>query len=146
LNTVLRGTKPDSIFCSRTCRIASIEQEGMELPKHVLEQNILSGLVPRRTVFKQAYPNRPESEFHPSDGRHRRTSEIGLFPLHVRNIIHDLRVDLRFPLLLQDASEFADETPKKKKKKPTPKKSRIAKDEPEFDEDGNEILKNLGDP
>lgn len=32
------------------------------------------------------------------------------------------------------------ETPKKKKK-PTPKKSRIAKDEPEYDEEGNEILK-----
>ena len=33
LNTVLRSTKPHSIFCSRTCRIASIEEEGMELPK-----------------------------------------------------------------------------------------------------------------
>jgi len=33
LNTVLRSAKPDSIFCSRTCRIASIEEEGMALPK-----------------------------------------------------------------------------------------------------------------
>lgn len=42
----------------------------------------------------------------------------------------------------------ATTTPKKKTKaksttpkKPTPKKSRIAKDQPEFDEDGNEIVK-----
>lgn len=33
LNTVLRANKPNSIFCSRTCRIASIEEEGLELPK-----------------------------------------------------------------------------------------------------------------
>jgi hypothetical protein len=89
-------------FIKPSCFGSSIPSCSMLAILHVLEQNILSGLVPRRTVFKQAYPNRPESEFHPSDGRHRRTSEIGLFPLHVRNIIHDLRVDLRFPLLLQD--------------------------------------------
>ncbi|WWD20324.1 UV damage endonuclease UvdE [Kwoniella shandongensis] len=40
LNTVLRGTKPDSIFCSRTCRIASIEEEGMELPKGLALLNV----------------------------------------------------------------------------------------------------------
>ncbi|TYJ57345.1 UV damage endonuclease UvdE [Cryptococcus floricola] len=40
LNTVLRGTKPDSIFCSRTCRIASIEEEGMELPKGLAMMNV----------------------------------------------------------------------------------------------------------
>ncbi len=39
LNTVLRSTKPDSIFCSRTCRIASIEEEGMELPKGLALMN-----------------------------------------------------------------------------------------------------------
>jgi UV DNA damage endonuclease len=39
LNTVLRGTKPDSIFCSRTCRIASIEEEGLELPKGLALMN-----------------------------------------------------------------------------------------------------------
>ncbi|WVQ78956.1 UV damage endonuclease UvdE [Cryptococcus sp. DSM 104549] len=40
LNTVLRSTKPDSIFCSRTCRIASIEDEGMELPKGLALMNV----------------------------------------------------------------------------------------------------------
>ncbi|WWC65861.1 UV damage endonuclease UvdE [Kwoniella dejecticola CBS 10117] len=40
LNTVLRGEKPDSIFCSRTCRIASIEEEGMELPKGLALMNV----------------------------------------------------------------------------------------------------------
>ena len=40
LNTVLRKTKPDSIFCSRTCRIASIEEEGMELPKTLALLNV----------------------------------------------------------------------------------------------------------
>ncbi|ODN74488.1 UV damage endonuclease UvdE, variant [Cryptococcus amylolentus CBS 6039] len=40
LNTVLRGNKPDSIFCSRTCRIASIEEEGMELPKGLAMMNV----------------------------------------------------------------------------------------------------------
>ncbi|WVQ95791.1 UV damage endonuclease UvdE [Kwoniella sp. CBS 9459] len=40
LNTVLRSTKPDSIFCSRTCRIASIEEEGMELPKGLALMNV----------------------------------------------------------------------------------------------------------
>ncbi|WVR08036.1 UV damage endonuclease UvdE [Kwoniella sp. DSM 27419] len=40
LNTVLRGNKPDSIFCSRTCRIASIEEEGMELPKGLALMNV----------------------------------------------------------------------------------------------------------
>lgn len=40
LNTVLRGTKPDSIFCSRTCRIASIEEEGMDLPKGLALMNV----------------------------------------------------------------------------------------------------------
>jgi UV DNA damage endonuclease len=39
LNTVLRSTKPDSIFCSRTCRIASIKEEGMELPKGLALMN-----------------------------------------------------------------------------------------------------------
>lgn len=39
LNTVLRSTKPDSIFCSRTCRIASIKEEGLELPKALAIQN-----------------------------------------------------------------------------------------------------------
>ncbi|WRT69727.1 UV damage endonuclease UvdE [Kwoniella shivajii] len=40
LNTVLRGEKPESIFCSRTCRIASIEEEGMELPKGLALMNV----------------------------------------------------------------------------------------------------------
>jgi len=40
LNTVLRSIKPDSIFCSRTCRIASIEEEGMELPKGLALMNV----------------------------------------------------------------------------------------------------------
>ncbi|WVW86898.1 UV damage endonuclease UvdE [Kwoniella bestiolae CBS 10118] len=40
LNTVLRSEKPDSIFCSRTCRIASIEEEGMELPKGLALMNV----------------------------------------------------------------------------------------------------------
>lgn len=40
LNTVLRSQKPDSIFCSRTCRIASIEEEGMELPKGLALMNV----------------------------------------------------------------------------------------------------------
>ncbi|KAL7425118.1 hypothetical protein Q5752_000806 [Cryptotrichosporon argae] len=40
LNTVLRGMKPDSVFCSRTCRIASIEEEGMELPKGLALMNV----------------------------------------------------------------------------------------------------------
>ncbi|ORX37711.1 UV-endonuclease UvdE-domain-containing protein [Kockovaella imperatae] len=40
LNTVLRSIKPDSIFCSRTCRIASIEEEGMELPKGLAMMNV----------------------------------------------------------------------------------------------------------
>lgn len=40
LNTVLRGTKPDSIFCSRTCRIASIEEEGLDLPKGLALMNV----------------------------------------------------------------------------------------------------------
>jgi hypothetical protein len=40
LNTVLRSQKPDSVFCSRTCRIASIEEEGMELPKGLALLNV----------------------------------------------------------------------------------------------------------
>lgn len=40
LNTVLRANKPDSIFCSRTCRIASIEEEGLELPKGLGLMNV----------------------------------------------------------------------------------------------------------
>jgi hypothetical protein len=40
LNTVLRSQKPDSVFCSRTCRIASIEEEGMELPKGLALMNV----------------------------------------------------------------------------------------------------------
>jgi hypothetical protein len=36
---VLRATNPDSIFCSRTCRIASIEEEGLELPKGLALMN-----------------------------------------------------------------------------------------------------------
>jgi len=40
LNTVLRRQKPDSVFCSRTCRIASIEEEGMELPKGLALMNV----------------------------------------------------------------------------------------------------------
>jgi hypothetical protein len=40
LNTVLRTQKPDSVFCSRTCRIASIEEEGMELPKGLALMNV----------------------------------------------------------------------------------------------------------
>jgi UV DNA damage endonuclease len=40
LNTVLRSQKPDSVFCSRTCRIASIEEEGMELPKTLALMNV----------------------------------------------------------------------------------------------------------
>jgi hypothetical protein len=54
LNTVLRATKPESIFCSRTCRIASIEEEGLELPKGLALMNardlkvmIEVGLLPR---------------------------------------------------------------------------------------------------
>nr|ODN80256.1 UV damage endonuclease UvdE [Cryptococcus depauperatus CBS 7841] len=39
LNTILRANKPDSIFCSRTCRIASIEEEGLELPKGLALMN-----------------------------------------------------------------------------------------------------------
>jgi UV DNA damage endonuclease len=31
--------KPDSVFCSRTCRIASIKEEGMELPKALALMN-----------------------------------------------------------------------------------------------------------
>lgn len=58
----------------------------------------------------------------------------------------DLEVNGDGPAASDAASEFADETPKKKKKKPTPKKSRIAKDEPEFDEEGNEILKKKRKP
>ncbi|XAO26222.1 UV damage endonuclease UvdE [Cryptococcus bacillisporus CA1280] len=40
LNTVLRANKPNSIFCSRTCRIASIEKEGLELPKGLGLMNV----------------------------------------------------------------------------------------------------------
>ncbi|KIR31689.1 UV damage endonuclease UvdE [Cryptococcus deuterogattii MMRL2647] len=40
LNTVLRANKPNSIFCSRTCRIASIEEEGLELPKGLGLMNV----------------------------------------------------------------------------------------------------------
>lgn len=40
LNTVLRANKPESIFCSRTCRIASIEEEGIELPKGLGLMNV----------------------------------------------------------------------------------------------------------
>ncbi|KAK4689931.1 UV DNA damage endonuclease, partial [Tremellales sp. Uapishka_1] len=40
LNTVLRSTKPESVFCSRTCRIASIEEEGMELVKGLAMLNV----------------------------------------------------------------------------------------------------------
>ncbi|EIW71476.1 hypothetical protein TREMEDRAFT_27099, partial [Tremella mesenterica DSM 1558] len=40
LNTVLRKQKPESVFCSRTCRIASIEEEGMELPKGLALMNV----------------------------------------------------------------------------------------------------------
>lgn len=40
MNTILRKNKPDSIFCSRTCRIASIEEEGLELPKALALMNV----------------------------------------------------------------------------------------------------------
>ena len=48
----------------------------------------------------------------------------------------------------EEGSDFGEEAkPKKKRaKKATPKKSRIAKDEPEFDEDGNEIVKKKRKP
>lgn len=37
---MLRANKPNSIFCSRTCRIASIEEEGLELPKGLGLMNV----------------------------------------------------------------------------------------------------------
>jgi UV DNA damage endonuclease len=40
LNTVLRSNKPESIFCSRTCRISSIEEEGLELPQGLAMMNV----------------------------------------------------------------------------------------------------------
>ncbi|KAA1474573.1 UV-endonuclease UvdE [Dentipellis sp. KUC8613] len=39
LNTILRNRKPDSIFCSRTCRIATILKEGLDFAKNLGLQN-----------------------------------------------------------------------------------------------------------
>lgn len=61
LNTVLRATKPDSIFCSRTCRIASIEEEGMELPKGLALMNVrdLKVMIEVRPVTGHTLIRRP---------------------------------------------------------------------------------------
>ncbi|KAG9015053.1 hypothetical protein FRB90_004992 [Tulasnella sp. 427] len=40
LNTILRNTKPEPIFCSRTCRIATIKEKGMEFVYELGLQNI----------------------------------------------------------------------------------------------------------
>lgn len=40
INTVLRNMKPDPIFCSRTCRIATIKEKGMEFVYELGLQNI----------------------------------------------------------------------------------------------------------
>ncbi|KAG8947631.1 hypothetical protein FRC04_010565 [Tulasnella sp. 424] len=40
LNTILRNAKPDPIFCSRTCRIATIKEKGMEFVYELGLQNI----------------------------------------------------------------------------------------------------------
>ncbi|KIO21278.1 hypothetical protein M407DRAFT_80564 [Tulasnella calospora MUT 4182] len=40
LNTILRNSKPDPIFCSRTCRIATIKEKGMEFVYDLGLQNI----------------------------------------------------------------------------------------------------------
>ncbi|KAG8883643.1 hypothetical protein FRB97_006132 [Tulasnella sp. 331] len=39
LNTILRNAKPDPIFCSRTCRIATIKEKGMDFVKELGLQN-----------------------------------------------------------------------------------------------------------
>ncbi|THH32849.1 hypothetical protein EUX98_g1369 [Antrodiella citrinella] len=39
LNTVLRAIKPDSIFCSRTCRLDTIRKNGIEFAKDLGKQN-----------------------------------------------------------------------------------------------------------
>jgi len=57
LNTVLRSQKPDSVFCSRTCRIASIEEEGMELPKGLALMNVKDLL----TMIEVSHPQCPFS-------------------------------------------------------------------------------------
>ncbi|KAG8933705.1 hypothetical protein FRC02_011311 [Tulasnella sp. 418] len=40
LNTILRSLKPDSVFCSRTCRISTIQEKGMDYVKELGLQNI----------------------------------------------------------------------------------------------------------
>ncbi|KZT32686.1 UV-endonuclease UvdE, partial [Sistotremastrum suecicum HHB10207 ss-3] len=40
LNTILRALKPDSIFCSRTCRIDTINKNGLDHAKQLGLQNI----------------------------------------------------------------------------------------------------------
>ncbi|KAG8893438.1 hypothetical protein FRC01_013592, partial [Tulasnella sp. 417] len=40
LNTILRNLKPDPIFCSRTCRISTIKEKGMEFVYELGLQNI----------------------------------------------------------------------------------------------------------
>ncbi|KAF8590258.1 UV-endonuclease UvdE [Ramaria rubella] len=41
LNTILRVSKPDPIFCSRTCRIDTIVKNGIDFVKNLALQNVL---------------------------------------------------------------------------------------------------------
>ena len=39
LNTILRNSKPDPTFCSRTCRLDTIRKNGLDFAKDLGKQN-----------------------------------------------------------------------------------------------------------
>lgn len=51
LNTVLRSKKPDSIFCSRTCRLLTIQEKGIDFAKELGRLNTID-LVKMIEVFE----------------------------------------------------------------------------------------------